>query len=683
MDHRFSLRFESGERRGETIPITGSGLSVGRKPGNSLQILDNSVSGQHAELKVDDEGVLLRDLGSTNGTRVGSQRVIETRLKPGDTVLFGNIRLTFHDGSSDEDDGGLAIEGLDAPVAAAPMPASTPMSPPVGAPRPAAPSVASTTAPAPVAGATDSLQRVSADVLAKSKKRSFAGLVVLVLLVAGGAGAYVFLGRSGASGATMRAVEPVAGNLLADGYSFEDERDTWTAPENAPAAFLKSGLARRSGAIGLGADVDSGEWALARSAPLRPSAGQELTAHGFVRIQGDVEARLGIEFAASEAVIGDTAVPANVFAWSEPAASGASFSELTVSAVLPAGYATANVVVLARALGADGGSAHVDDVSAVNAASPTAKPRASIADATLHTLGARGESLVLTRVDRVLLSDVEVVPSAAGDEAVGAPLTATLDGSAFAVRAEGAGDELRLVAEVALTRARIATIGKGGYKTHAAGFERADVDALLLGSGIDVVRLRFAEPVTIVGTAVGAASRIAVRGPAARSFALQLDFAEERKSAGNLAYEARAAEKKGDLGGALAKWGELLNTYPFEEALVSEAETTRAKLIQAGLEELRVVSAEVERARFFKLAELSRQCRDKALAVGTRYAGSDVEVEAKRVADSTAQDLAAFGTERKTAERARLQAILAALEAKKHDGLAGEVRTYLDAKLGP
>lgn len=675
MDHRFSLRFESGERRGETIPITGSGLSVGRKPGNSLQILDNSVSGQHAELKVDGDGVVLRDLGSTNGTRVGSQRVIETRLKPGDTVLFGNIRLSFLDASSGEDDGGLAIEGLDAPVAAAPIPASAPLA----APRPLVAQVPAASAPAPTAVATDSLQRVSADVLAKSKKRSFAGLVVLVLLVAGGAGAYVFLGRGGGSDATVRAVEAVPGNLLADGFSFEDERDTWTAPDGAPAAFLKSGLARRSGALGLSADVDAGEWALARSASLRPTAGQALTARAFVRVKGDVEARLGLEFAAN--AIGDAALPANVVAWSDPVASGATFGELTVSAVLPPGYATANVVVLARALAADGGSAHVDDVSALVDASAARSPAPSIADATLHALGARGTTLALTRVDRVLLSNVAVVPSAAGDEVVGAALSATSDGSAFAVRAEGPGDELRLVAETALARARIATIGKGGYKTHATAFERADVDALLLGSGIDVVRLRFTEPVTIVGTAAGAASRIAVRGPAARSFALQVDFAEERKSAGNLAYEARAAEKKGDLGGALAKWGELLNAYPFEEALVSEAETTRAKLIQAGLEELRIVSAEVERARFFQLAELSRQCRDKALAVGARYAKSEVEAEAARVADSVAQDLAAFGTERKTAERARLEAILAALEAKKQDGLAGEVRAYLDAKL--
>jgi len=97
MHHRYSLRFETGERRGEKIPIPESGLSVGRRPGNSLQILDPSVSGQHAELVIDDQGVRVEDLGSTNGTRVGDQKVTERRLAHADVVVFGNVQLVFQD----------------------------------------------------------------------------------------------------------------------------------------------------------------------------------------------------------------------------------------------------------------------------------------------------------------------------------------------------------------------------------------------------------------------------------------------------------------------------------------------------------------------------------------------------------------------------------------------------------
>ena len=95
MEPRPALRFETGDRRGETIPIPSGGLTVGRKPGHSLQILDASVSGRHAEVVLDADGALVRDLGSTNGTRVRDERVTEARLSDGDVVVFGSVRMRF------------------------------------------------------------------------------------------------------------------------------------------------------------------------------------------------------------------------------------------------------------------------------------------------------------------------------------------------------------------------------------------------------------------------------------------------------------------------------------------------------------------------------------------------------------------------------------------------------------
>ena len=93
MDARFSLRFESGERRGETIQVTDGGFTIGRRPGNSLQVLDNSISGRHAEFLIDEQGVTVKDLGSTNGTRVGDTRVLEQRITHGDHVTLGNVEF--------------------------------------------------------------------------------------------------------------------------------------------------------------------------------------------------------------------------------------------------------------------------------------------------------------------------------------------------------------------------------------------------------------------------------------------------------------------------------------------------------------------------------------------------------------------------------------------------------------
>ena len=77
MSTRFSLRFVSGDRAGEVYGLNGPRVTVGRKPGNSLQIIDGSVSGTHAELLIDAGGVVLRDRNSTNGTKVSGVAIEE------------------------------------------------------------------------------------------------------------------------------------------------------------------------------------------------------------------------------------------------------------------------------------------------------------------------------------------------------------------------------------------------------------------------------------------------------------------------------------------------------------------------------------------------------------------------------------------------------------------------------
>ena len=146
MEHRYSLRFETGERAGETIPVQGKGFTVGRKPGHALQILDNSVSGKHAEILVDDRGALLRDLGSTNGTRVGAERVLETRLSHGDRITFGNIQMVFLDAARAE---------------TGPLSGTSTGSDPL-----AATSGVAAVGPAPTA---DTMLRVSPEILARSR----------------------------------------------------------------------------------------------------------------------------------------------------------------------------------------------------------------------------------------------------------------------------------------------------------------------------------------------------------------------------------------------------------------------------------------------------------------------------------------------------------------------------------
>jgi hypothetical protein len=204
------------------------------------------------------------------------------------------------------------------------------------------------------------------------------------------------------------------------------------------------------------------------------------------------------------------------------------------------------------------------------------------------------------------------------------------------------------------------------------------------------VRLVFGAPVSLRGVAEGSASRIQAMPEGAMpegatsgggeigEVSIQLDFAEDRKKAGDLAYAARNAEKKGDLGECLAKWSELLNEVPFDDALVAEGDQKRASLVQQGLSELQAVRVEVDRAKFFRLVDLDRRCKSRALAVGAKYKGSEVDAEAQRIAAAIDVDLVGLEADLARAERARLEGILAALEATKSTGLAAEVRAHLE-----
>lgn len=87
------LTVVEGSMRGTTIPLRDN-LLIGRNPECTLSLGDDFASGRHARLYERDGGWYVDDLGSTNGTFVGNQRVEQaarvdtgSRIRIGQTVL--------------------------------------------------------------------------------------------------------------------------------------------------------------------------------------------------------------------------------------------------------------------------------------------------------------------------------------------------------------------------------------------------------------------------------------------------------------------------------------------------------------------------------------------------------------------------------------------------------------------
>lgn len=83
--------------RGQSFPLFNE-TPLGREPTNAIVIQDETVSGRHALLMRDGRHWLIRDLGSTNGTRVNRRLVRGTaRLKAGDVIEVGRVSLRFEE----------------------------------------------------------------------------------------------------------------------------------------------------------------------------------------------------------------------------------------------------------------------------------------------------------------------------------------------------------------------------------------------------------------------------------------------------------------------------------------------------------------------------------------------------------------------------------------------------------
>jgi len=93
-----TLRVEvvDGPDRGKHV-VGGDVVSVGTARDNALAIADFTVSRYHLDVTVRPGGILVTDLGSTNGTYIGAVRIERAFVPPGTLVRLGGTTIRFDD----------------------------------------------------------------------------------------------------------------------------------------------------------------------------------------------------------------------------------------------------------------------------------------------------------------------------------------------------------------------------------------------------------------------------------------------------------------------------------------------------------------------------------------------------------------------------------------------------------
>lgn len=89
------LKIMSGNMKGQKFEIDRDKIIIGRSPDNVVSLDDLSVSSKHCSVLREGRKFTIRDLGSTNGTRLNNVKVTKYRLSPKDIIMAGSVAIMF------------------------------------------------------------------------------------------------------------------------------------------------------------------------------------------------------------------------------------------------------------------------------------------------------------------------------------------------------------------------------------------------------------------------------------------------------------------------------------------------------------------------------------------------------------------------------------------------------------
>ena len=89
------IRVVEGEDKGASCQLAGSKYFLGTGAENCIALKDTAVSRKHISLKRTDNGLLVEDLGSTNGTFLNDVRIHKALWSPGNRMRIGTTELVM------------------------------------------------------------------------------------------------------------------------------------------------------------------------------------------------------------------------------------------------------------------------------------------------------------------------------------------------------------------------------------------------------------------------------------------------------------------------------------------------------------------------------------------------------------------------------------------------------------
>lgn len=203
-----ALRLIIEDEEGATtiVPLGDEEITVGREPGNTIQLTEQNVSRQHARLTPGPDGWVIEDLDSYNGVRVNGVLIEgSVTLNEGDVVQIGDYHLAITNNAEQ------TTLNLERPGIAVSSPEPMRVAPSVDLPRiPAAEAaILAVGPPAQTTSTADTDHRDEAG--SGGGSRGLLVVLLLLLLVGGGLVAYQFVGSKGADPGAGKP-EPVTKN---------------------------------------------------------------------------------------------------------------------------------------------------------------------------------------------------------------------------------------------------------------------------------------------------------------------------------------------------------------------------------------------------------------------------------------------------------------------------------------